>query len=96
MRPALEIGKEIANAGALIHETDEFRAVTRAAAAAIRAERKGAVVLTKAEVRAALAAIGQMTYGNARDFYEWKLSTGGTKREWRALLAAEKKIARLL
>ncbi len=91
-----DIGQEIADAGALLHDTDEFKGVANAAARAIRAERKGAIFLTKGEAKAALNAVGQMTGGNTYDFYEWRSQTSGTRSEWRALLNAEAKIKALL
>ncbi len=91
-----EIGLEIADAGALLHGTDEFKAIANLATRVIRAERKGAIFLTKAEAKAALDAIGQMTGGNTYDFCEWKSQTSGTMRQWLALLRAETKIASAL
>lgn len=91
-----DIGKEIADAGALLHETHEFKGVASAAARAIREERRGAICLTKGEAKAALDAISQMTFGNARDYSEWKSQTHGTRSQWEALLRAEAKISILI
>ena len=91
IRKPKEIADEIADAGALI-QCAERQAVVSAAAAAIRAARKGAVYLTPAELTAALEAIGQMTSGNAHDFDSWKEQTHGTRRQWQALLNAEEKL----
>lgn len=50
------------------------------------------MTLTDAEIRAALEAISQMTDGNARDYREWRLQTGGHYATWLALLRAERKL----
>lgn len=89
-----EIGQDIAEAGAMIGE--ERLAVARAAAQAIRDERRGAVWLTKGEARAVLDAISEMTDGNARDFAEWNRQTHRPHSVWRALLRAEAKIVEVI
>lgn len=50
------------------------------------------VPLTRFEARQALLAIDQLTGGNARDFNEWRLQTHGTRKQWDALLRAERAI----
>jgi hypothetical protein len=50
------------------------------------------VMLSDAEARAALDAIGQMTQGNNNDFDEWKSQTHGSHAEWLALRRVEEKI----
>jgi len=47
---------------------------------------------SKAEARAAIAAVSQMTDGNARDYAEWRKQTHGSLHEWQALLRAEAKL----
>lgn len=54
------------------------------------------VRLSDAELRAAIDAISQMTDGNARDYGEWKLCTGGSYAEWQALLRAQEKLQEAL
>ena len=88
-----EIGRSIADAGALIG--DEAKGVAKAAADAIRAERRGAIKFTQGEARAALEAISQMTDGNARCFEEWRKQTCGSYSTWLALLRAEAKLVAL-
>jgi hypothetical protein len=92
MKTPREIAEDIADAGALLAETDEARAIKRAVRNVISVERRGVVRLTKAEAQAALDALGQMTCGNAYDFGEWRKNTSGTRAEWDALLRAEKKL----
>ena len=55
--------------------------------------REKTIMLSPGEAKAALAAISEMTDGNARDFDEWRMQTHGTKNQWLALLRAEAKIA---
>lgn len=50
------------------------------------------VVLTRAEIRALVNAVGQMTDGNANDFPSWRSQTSGTRTEWNALKAGEAKL----
>lgn len=52
--------------------------------------------VTRAEARAALGAIGQMTDGNGRDYREWRLQTHRSHAEWRTLLYIEQKLQALL
>lgn len=85
MRAALsprEIAEEIADVAAMV-ESDERDAIVSAVAAAVRAERRGAIKLTKSEAKAVLAAISQKR----------RNQTGGTRGEWAALLRAEAKIS---
>ena len=51
-----------------------------------------ALALTLGEINALLKAVGEHTDGNARDFYEWRLGTSGSRAEWNALLRAERKL----
>ncbi len=50
------------------------------------------IPLSRAEIEAALNAIGQMTSGNAYDFGEWHKDTSGTRTEFNALIRAERKL----
>ena len=87
-----QIARQIAEAGCMLEDEEEWRGVTYAAAQAIRNERRGAVYLSPGEIRAALEAISQMTSGNGYEFAEWQAQTCGTHSEWRALLRAEAKL----
>jgi len=87
-----EIASDVADAGALLADAAETRAIKAAVAEAIRKERKGAIRLTVAEAKAALEAIGQMTQGNGYSFKEWHSQTSEPRRVWDALLRAEQKL----
>lgn len=89
-RPPGDIARDIADAASLIDL--EYTTIVRSVSKVIREERRGVVRLTAAEIRAALAAISQMTHGNARDYSAWREQTHRTYAEWQALLRAEAKL----
>jgi len=55
-------------------------------------KREYTVRFSRAEVKAVLEAIGQMTDGNNNDYLEWKSQTYGSFEEWRALRRSEVKL----